>query len=148
MSRILFPATLLALLALPVGARAQRALTEEQWREDLRFLAQELPNRHRNAFDRVKGRATRAHFDSAVAALDHRIPSLADHEVVVGMAGLVAMIGDGHTRLTLPQDPADRVAPQVRRPGGHDRVSEERVGRAGRERLARGHGRILGSRNP
>jgi hypothetical protein len=91
-----------ALLATVAPAATQNALTAEQWRQDLRFLANELPRRHRDPFTRT----TRAAFDSAVAALDQRIPALRDHEVVVGMASLVAMLRDGHTRLTLPEDTA------------------------------------------
>ncbi|MBV9774990.1 MAG: tetratricopeptide repeat protein [Gemmatimonadetes bacterium] len=98
---------LLAVLALPTGAHGQkRALTDAQWREDLRTLARELPKQHRSAFDPLRSHTTRERFDSAVARLDGRIPSLTDHEVIVGLASLVAMLGDGHTRLTLPQDTA------------------------------------------
>lgn len=96
----------LALLATPLSVAAQNALTPEQWREDLRVLARELPARHRSAFDPVKSGTTREAFERAVAELDARIPALADHEVVVGLARLAAMLRDGHTRLTLPQDPA------------------------------------------
>jgi tetratricopeptide (TPR) repeat protein len=72
----------------------------EAWRSDLRTLAAELPRMHRNAFHSV----TRDSFERAIAALDAEIPSLADHEVIIGLARIVAMIGDGHTRLTLPED--------------------------------------------
>ncbi len=78
-----------------------RALTADQWREDLRTLARELPRVHRNAFHQV----TRDSFDRAVAALDSAIPGLQDHEVIVGLARIVASVGDGHTRLALPEDP-------------------------------------------
>jgi Peptidase family S41 len=80
---------------------SRHALTTAQWREDLQYLARELPKRHRNAFHKI----TQATFDSAVAALDARIPTLSDHEIVVGFASIVALLGDGHTRLALPQDP-------------------------------------------
>jgi len=73
-------------------------LTVEQWQEDLDFLAKTVAEKHRHPFDR----ASRADFDQAVAALRERIPGLADHEVVVGMVKLVALLRDGHSRLTLP----------------------------------------------
>src|SRR3954468_8994209 len=92
---------LLALLATPLPARAQHAYTTQQWREDLHYLARELPKRHRNAFHKI----TPATFDSAVAALDARIPALSDHEIVVGLASIVALVGDGHTRLARPEAP-------------------------------------------
>ncbi len=62
-------------LVVPGAATAQQQQAAPQldagaWREDLRVLATELPKRHRNAFARMK----RESWDSAVAALDARIP--------------------------------------------------------------------------
>ncbi|MDI1240754.1 MAG: tetratricopeptide repeat protein [bacterium] len=68
-------------------------MNAEKWREDLRFLAERLPATHKNAFHKM----TKADFESAVRSLDQRIPSLADHEVVVELMRIVAMVGDGHT---------------------------------------------------
>ncbi|HEY0459967.1 MAG TPA: hypothetical protein VGC97_12585 [Pyrinomonadaceae bacterium] len=69
--------------------------TAEKWREDLRFLASELPKRHKNAFHRI----TRAGFEKMVAELDAKIPTLSNVEIVMGLARIVAHIGDGHTGL-------------------------------------------------
>jgi len=92
-----------ALLAPPPAlADGPRALTVEQWRRDLRVLADTLVAVHRDAFHRL----SRAAFERQVAALDRRIARLSDHEVIVGLAEIAAAIGDGHTRLTLPEDPA------------------------------------------
>ena len=77
-------------------------LTDQQWREDIDFLAKTVAEKHRHPFDIL----SRADFDKAVAALRERVPALADHEVVVGMIKLVAMLRDGHSRLTLPVGPA------------------------------------------
>jgi len=82
---------------LPGQARPS-GLTVQQWQEDIDFLARTVAEKHRHPFDRV----ARADFDKAVAALRERIPGLADHEVIVGMVKLVAMLRDGHSRLTLP----------------------------------------------
>lgn len=73
-------------------------LNATQWREDLRYLADELRREHRNPFHTVSSEA----FANAVRALHGRIPSLTDHEIIVKLAGLVALIGDGHSvfRLT------------------------------------------------
>lgn len=97
------PLVLLAVCALacPAPSSAGTVLTTEQWRADLRFLAEELPKRHRNAFFKTP----RADFERAVAELDAKIPSLQDHEVLVGLVRLVAMLGDGHSRITLPVAP-------------------------------------------
>ena len=89
-------------VALPSGAqnpaRAPQVLTAEQWRGDLRYLAERISKAHRNAFHSV----TPAAFGAAVADVDRRIPSMSDHEVMVAFARLVAMLGDGHSRLLLP----------------------------------------------
>ena len=70
-------------------------LPAAQWREDLRFLATELPRKHKNAFHRV----SREQFERAVAELDARIPTLQHGDVVMELSRIAAMIGDGHTSL-------------------------------------------------
>jgi tetratricopeptide (TPR) repeat protein len=42
-----------------------------------------------------------ARFAAAIDSLSERIPALAAHDIVVGMARIVALIGDGHTSLPL-----------------------------------------------
>jgi hypothetical protein len=70
-------------------------LTKEQWRQDLHYLAKELPSRHKNAFHTV----SKEQFERAVAAFDAAIPSLEDHQILVGLRRIIAMIGDAHTAL-------------------------------------------------
>ncbi|MEK6283865.1 MAG: hypothetical protein AABN95_26225 [Acidobacteriota bacterium] len=77
-----------------------KALTREQWRQDLQYLAKELPRRHKNAFHTV----SKDQLERAVAALDAAIPSLAEHEILVGLRRIVAMIGDAHTALAPPEN--------------------------------------------
>ena len=67
--------------------------SREKWREDLRFIAEEIPRRHKNAFHFVP----REKFEKAVADLDKRIPSLNDSQILFGFAEIFAMIGDGHS---------------------------------------------------
>ena len=67
----------------------------EQWREDLRAFAREMPKCHKNAFHAVSARD----FATAIEALDRRIPTLETHGIVAGFQHLAAMIGDGHTFL-------------------------------------------------
>lgn len=92
---------------LAAGAQGAQASTSheksetELWREDLRFMAREMPKRHKNLFHTM----TREQFESAVRRLDDRIPSLARHEVIVEMARIVAMVGDGHTNIAPTRDP-------------------------------------------
>jgi hypothetical protein len=72
-------------------------LTPAQWLEDLDTLATRLPAVHRSAFHTISEEAFRREVDD----LARRIPGLADHEVIVEMARVVASIGDGHTALRL-----------------------------------------------
>jgi tetratricopeptide (TPR) repeat protein len=77
-----------------------RSEDAEKWRQDLRFMAQEMPKKHANLFHAI----TREEFDAAVKKLDQRIPKLARHQIIVEMARIVAMVGkdrDGHTSLPL-----------------------------------------------
>ena len=94
-----------AALALALAACGQadagpREMTAREWREDLAWLAEKLPDKHGNAFHRV----SRADFEAAVARLDERIPGLERHEVLAELGRIVALIGDGHTELWLPQE--------------------------------------------
>lgn len=75
------------------------ALTSEQWRDDLRQFARELPRRHANAFHATP----RDQFERAVAQLDADIPSLLPHQVVVRLLQITAAVGDLHTHVQLPQ---------------------------------------------
>lgn len=98
-SKGLFVSILLALfLTSFVGVSGQNAppkLTTAEWQADVRFLGDELPKRHRNAFHRMK----RDEFERAVKQLHDRIPSMTEDEILVGMMSIVAMIKDGHTNL-------------------------------------------------
>jgi hypothetical protein len=96
-----FSCLLFALLASNVPAVAQNVLTTDQWREDLHFLARQIPDAHRDIFHAV----TRADFDAAVSDIDRRIPELSDHEIVIEFTRLLAMLGEGHTRISLPDQP-------------------------------------------
>ena len=98
-----------AALAIAAGSRAAPASNPppvtadgaREWREDLRFMASEMEKRHRNLFHTV----SRERFEAAVRSLDARIPSLARHQILVEMARIVAMVGDGHTNLAPTRDP-------------------------------------------
>ena len=102
----------LAAAATPALSRSQSApaataptpvpqLTAEQWREDLRFMAEEMERRHHNLYHTV----SRERFQAAVADLHARIPSLQRNQIIVGMMRIAAMVGDGHTRVDPRKDP-------------------------------------------
>ncbi|MBQ5942417.1 MULTISPECIES: hypothetical protein [unclassified Massilia] len=91
-----------ALLAAGAAAQAQpRELSPQQWHEDLRVLAESMPARHRNLYHTM----TREQFAAAVASLDARIDTLPRHKIIVEMARIAAMAGDGHTNVAPTRDP-------------------------------------------
>src|SRR5574340_268487 len=94
-------AVLLAFLVfglLPAGA----GLTPEQWREDVRFLAQELPKRHANAFHSI----SRAQFERRIQELLNSAGTAADLQMRAGIVRLVAAIGDTETGAWLGSGPS------------------------------------------
>lgn len=76
---------------------AQPELKPEQWREDVRHLQQLVHEKHSFLFKKV----TAEQFDQEVEKLYTAIPELENHEVVTGIARLVALFGYGHTGLQL-----------------------------------------------
>ena len=73
----------------------------EKWREDLSYMAREMESRHKNLFHTT----TREQFESAVKRLHDRIHTLGRHQIIVEMARIVAMVGDGHTNIAPTRDP-------------------------------------------
>ncbi|HKH84247.1 MAG TPA: tetratricopeptide repeat protein [Gemmatimonadales bacterium] len=71
------------------------------WREDLAFMAREMERHHRNLYHTV----SKSRFDEVVAALHQRIPSLSRHQIIVELARIVALVGDGHTSIAPTRDP-------------------------------------------
>ena len=79
------------------------SLSKEQWRQDLTFLAAELPKRHANAFHFI----SRERFEAEVAELDGKLDRLNTDEIYVGMDRIANLIGDGHTYIKVPEDDAN-----------------------------------------
>jgi len=75
-------------------------VTAEQWRADLRVMAQEMERRHKNLYHTV----SRERFAAAVSDLEARIPSLQRNQIIVGMMRIAAMVGDGHTNVSPLKD--------------------------------------------
>lgn len=93
--------------AVPVRGQAPAAapVTAEwaqRWRDDLRFVAETLPRVHADLFHTI----TPTRFQAALDSLAARVPTLTHVQATVELARVIALIGDGHTRLTLPFDPA------------------------------------------
>jgi hypothetical protein len=98
--KFLFLSPMLCIFFLSAAAQTKKQsvsvldkVEAEKWREDLLYMAQQMPKLHKNLFHTM----TRQQFDDAVSKLHTLIPSLARHQVIVGLARIVAMVGDGHT---------------------------------------------------
>ncbi len=75
------------------GAAQPSALTVEQWRADLRYLADQMPLHHKNLFHTM----TPAAFAAAVAGLDADIPHLTADEITLRLIALATSPADSHT---------------------------------------------------
>jgi hypothetical protein len=73
--------------------------TSPQWRADLDYLVDTLEREHRHLYHSV----SHQRFEGAVRSLRARIPLLTVPEIVVELARLVALVGDGHTSLPLTE---------------------------------------------
>ena len=91
-------AVLLCVLGAQKGPTEPPTVSKEQWREDLKYFAKELPKRHMNLYHACRSQE----FERAVAELDAAIPSLEDHQIVVRLQQIAARVGDGHTGVHLP----------------------------------------------
>jgi len=105
-SRIIF-AVLIVLSAVCTNVSLSQLNTHvdkfeaQKWRDDLKYMSEEMRTYHRNLFHTV----TEFQFNEAIKKLDQQIPSLARHQIIIEMARIVAMIGDGHTNIAPTRDP-------------------------------------------
>lgn len=94
-------ALLILLVAVVVGVDytllpkvpVNRNLTVEQWREDLAYLAREMPLVHPRLFENV----TEAEFYEAVSDLNGRIDALDDIQIKSEIVKIAALPNDAHT---------------------------------------------------
>ncbi|AVP99554.1 hypothetical protein C7S18_21310 [Ahniella affigens] len=104
---VLFRASLCALSALPVASSAADASPATiDWVADATFLRERLPGLHPNLYHTLGAEAFARKLDAFIA--DRRS---SEAERVLQLAQIVAAIGEGHTRLTLPLAPQARLFP-------------------------------------
>ncbi len=89
--------TFLALFLFASMTHCQVDLDSKEWQEDLRFLQKNIHENYNSLFVKISAED----FDQAVEKLYQAIPKMEDHEVIVGIAELVALFGYGHTQLNL-----------------------------------------------
>lgn len=105
----------LTVSAQPLHARAQENsapvahLLPKEWQEDLQYLAQQMPLKHKQLFHTM----TQASFEAAVQRLNADIPELNDDQIFIRFAQIMAMVQDGHTGFDLlplpPPNLKDRI---------------------------------------
>jgi len=88
-------ATVLCAVFAVAAQTAPAPSREEKWREDLKYLAGELPKRHKNLFFKI----TRERFEGEIARIVESVPKLSDSEIELALLRLTAMIGDAHTNI-------------------------------------------------
>jgi len=96
--RACFVAGMVTLSAFAGEKEVKLALTADQWREDLRVFAKEMPKRHKNLYHAVPKET----FDQAVTDLEAAIPGLQPHQIVVRLQQITALVGDAHTAVHFP----------------------------------------------
>lgn len=82
-------------LLIPGVCLQAQELTSQQWQQDLDYLQKTIHDEYAFLFKKT----TVSEFDEKVGALRASIPNLEDHEVMVGLARLVASFEYGHTVL-------------------------------------------------
>jgi len=73
----------------------QKEMTPEQWAEDLEFLANELPEKHKNLYHNI----TETEFLAQIDKLKSRIPSIDKNAIFISLMKIIASVGDSHTTL-------------------------------------------------
>ena len=84
-------------LPLPTLGQDEHPLSAEQWRQDLHFLAEQMPLKHKSLFHTMN----KAEFHVAVTKLDSDMPALNEDQIFVRLVQIMAMVQDGHTGLSL-----------------------------------------------
>lgn len=136
-----------------IARSAMDAAWVEKWEEDLEVAHDALLAKHPNPFDHISVEEMQVEFDRLI----ERLPEMGHAEVIVGLTRIVARVGDGHTRLTLP------LAPGVEFMQGHSeterpalpamefrqyplRLGVDAVGQVWVQGASREHRRLVGSR--
>lgn len=77
------------------NSQPEAPLSPEQWREDIRFVAETIPTAHKNAYHSV----SKETLDGELSRLESQVDSLESYEIALELMRIVAMIGDGHTQM-------------------------------------------------
>jgi hypothetical protein len=86
------------LAAVLAGGGPGVSVRDRNWRQDVGFLARQLPVVHADGLTDVGWAA----WIAAARRLERQVPRLSDGQVIVAMARMVAMLRDDETQLILP----------------------------------------------
>lgn len=92
MKKVLF----ILLMVSSIHMSAQENMTAQDWQYDLRFLQETIHESFASLFKKIKPEE----FDRAVDSLFVQIPTLEDHEIVVGFARIISLFKYGHTDIS------------------------------------------------
>jgi len=76
-------------------------LSAVQWQADIRAMMDSIERYHKSPFHYT----SKAKLEKAAAILEHQVSGLSPEAIPVRMAQIVALVGDGHTRLIEPPHP-------------------------------------------
>ncbi|MCA1749255.1 MAG: hypothetical protein ABR601_05865 [Parasphingopyxis sp.] len=129
------PIFLAIVLLLGSAAQAVEPLTPQEWRADIAALESGVAGMHPAPFHSV----SEADFSAAADRLAARADEASEAEMIAGLTELVAMLGEGHSRLVVPlggfgpvgaghrEDEAPRIAPLAYIPAQPMLAGEEYV---------------------
>jgi len=83
-----------------VAAADTRVLTDAAWREDIETVVTTIHDAHPRPFRSIDKNT----FDDSARQLVEAVAGLSDKEIIVRLAALVALVDDGHTRLSIPRE--------------------------------------------
>ncbi|MCJ7625469.1 MAG: hypothetical protein MUO76_18375, partial [Anaerolineaceae bacterium] len=73
---------------------------EEAWAEDIQYFVSKLENDHPYLFHTMRPQD----FNQVISTLRNKVESLEDHEIIVELGRILAMVEDGHTTALLGHD--------------------------------------------
>jgi hypothetical protein len=101
---LLLTALTLASVQTAATDKPDHRLSQQEWREDIHFLAAQMRLKHKSLFHTM----TEAEFNQAVEKLDADIPQLNEDQIFVRFLQIMAMVQDGHSGFdTRPLPPPD-----------------------------------------
>ncbi|NER13463.1 tetratricopeptide repeat protein [Leptobacterium flavescens] len=86
---------IMVLCCFAMQATAQNMQSAEEWQDDLKFLQNTIHSDYSFLFKKT----TASDFDKSVSELSKAIPSLEEHEIIVGLARIISSFKYGHTAL-------------------------------------------------